>query len=811
MLYSKRGSDMDGGTKEVMSETASLKPLGAWALIFGVLLPGATVLIELASRMCASTFFDPMPTWMMAALVAAVPVANLILWRALQEERDVPTWTLRLFGGAFLVSLIFMLVMLPLYPISVIAIIIYGLGLLPFAPLFAMIITARGLNRLADRQEGVWRQARFGMLIGAGVLLVADLPVSATRLAVDWAGKNNGKDQSAVNLMRWFGNETDLLRMSYGASGNGGGLSSMLLLGNWSSNIWGEGVIDDTVTARQLYFRTTGKAYNGVRAPRGARGEGTWFGRGDDDQGGSSVGGKLDTLSLASSRIDGSISTEDNLAYAEWTTEIANADDRPGEARFTMALPEGAVASRATLWINGEPREASIAGRAETRAAYSQVVSRQRDPLLVTTTGSGRLLVQAFPVPAKGTMKFRIGYSAPLAIARDGSRSLAMPAIVEENFDIDPAQKHAVWFEGGGLSAQPGWTPKRLANGVMRLQAVIDDGTLRTERPRIVTPAIRMVSTRTGTIKGDAGTPAVSVAQIIEPVDAPKPGELAILLDGSITNARAGEALANALDAITPGTPVSLSVAAEAPASVPSAPWSPAQRARFVRALDSVNFAGGVDNIPALTQLLGTVADPSATLLWIHGPQPADFPQTTMQLNQFMDRDGAHLPRLIRYQAEPGRAYTLAENAWFETARMVSPSGNQGVDLKALFADITRPGQRWQVSRAQTTNTGVGSPHIVRLWGGGTLAANSPYREEGRTKAIALAHQLNIITPVSGAVVLESNEDYKRNGLPVPSADKVPSVPEPHEWALILIVVGYGLYALRRRWRTSARAGVAFA
>jgi hypothetical protein len=787
------------------------KPLGAWALLLGVFLPGITVLIELASRMCASTFFDPMPTWLMAFLVGLVPAVNLILWLALKKEREVPVWTLRLLGGAFLVSLVFMLVMLPLYPISLIAIIYFGLGLLPFAPLFAVIVTTVGLNRVADRQTNVWHHARVGMLMGAGLLLLADLPVSATRLAVDMASRNSGDDQSAVTLMRWVGNENDLLRMAYGASGNGGGLSSMLLLGNWTSNIWGRGIIDETVTARRLYFRATGKAFNAEPTPRGAGSRGTFFNRGDNDQGRSSVGGRVDTLSLASSRIDGSISTEDNLAYAEWTSEIANADNVAGEARFTMALPEGAVASRATLWINGEPREASIAGRAETRAAYSEIVERQRDPLLVTTTGSGRLLVQAFPVPAKGKMKIRVGFSAPLAIARDGSRSLAMPAIVEENFNIRPSQEHAVWFEGDGLREQSGWNATPLPKGTMKLQASIADDQLRTVRPRIVVSAITIGSTRTGQIDGAKGSAPISAVQTITTADTPKLAELAILLDGSVSNKRSGVALANALEGIAPGTPVSLLVASERPFSVPAAPWSPAHKTRIERAIESVNFAGGVDNIPALTTLLEKLPQSAATLLWVHSAQSTDFDDSTARLTQHLERSGAVLPALIRYQSTPGRAFTLQDQPWFDTARMVAPSGDIRNDLTILLSDLTRPGKRWQVIRGEATGAGTGSPHIVRLWAANKLAAGGPYRDDARAEAIALAHQLNIITPVSGAVVLETEDDYKRNGLPVPSTDKVPSVPEPHEWALIAMVIFMVGYVLRRRRRNPFARPIKFA
>jgi hypothetical protein len=59
--------------------------------------------------------------------------------------------------------------------------------------------------------------------------------------------------------------------------------------------------------------------------------------------------------------------------------------------------------------------------------------------------------------------------------------------------------------------------------------------------------------------------------------------------------------------------------------------------------------------------------------------------------------------------------------------------------------------------------------------------------EANRAAAVALASRYQLVTPVSGAVVLETQQRYDESQLTPVSQASVPTVPEPHEWALILI------------------------
>ena len=58
-----------------------------------------------------------------------------------------------------------------------------------------------------------------------------------------------------------------------------------------------------------------------------------------------------------------------------------------------------------------------------------------------------------------------------------------------------------------------------------------------------------------------------------------------------------------------------------------------------------------------------------------------------------------------------------------------------------------------------------------------------------RPEAIKLAAMYHIITPVSGAVVLETARQYQANSLTPVDRDSVPTIPEPEAWALLIIAL----------------------
>ena len=71
-----------------------------------------------------------------------------------------------------------------------------------------------------------------------------------------------------------------------------------------------------------------------------------------------------------------------------------------------------------------------------------------------------------------------------------------------------------------------------------------------------------------------------------------------------------------------------------------------------------------------------------------------------------------------------------------------------------------------------------------------------------RSAAVALASRYRLVTPVSGAVVLETQQQYDESRLTPVSSATVPTVPEPHEWALMLIACAALLWMVWRHRRT---------
>jgi len=781
-----------------MKEDRVKKP--GWVLfVLGVIYPAAVIAFEIFSNMCAETFFDPIPTVWHTLLVLCVPLANLLLWLQLRNEQFESINRLSFFAAISLgISGFYALVFLPLTPVAVFAILMFGMGLLALAPVVSFIVICKLYSRL-NKHYQLKSSYRSYFWRGIGVALLAlvllDVPAAVTHIGIKWAASDSQEEsRRGVRWLRALGDEELLLRQCFDntrrATGPLSFAAALITQGEMSV---------PASSVRDIFYRVTGESFNMRDLPYSG---GNW-GRGfnnfqfDRDQGGAVVGNRLKGLDLVSSRIDGSIDSDSAVAYLEWVLEFRNSSRMPREARLQIALPPEAVVSRATLWVNGEEREAAFAGRSQTRQAYQSVVRRQQDPLLVTTQGTDRILAQAFPIgPEGGTIKFRIGITAPLHMPTPDQAQLVLPAIVDRNFNITGNLKHSLWVEGKHQlkTSLDTAQSEKVNSALYRITADVRD--LDLSNPRIRITSERNAEAIQTWFEGNNN----SVVQTIVEQQRDVADALLIVLDGSVKVAEHVDQIIESLKTIPSGSPVGLIISGENELSIPIAKWSPTHKQTVIEAIRTVEFTGGQDNAQALAKAFGELEQyDSGHVLWIHTPQPVVFKNSVAKLEQAANRL-TQLPEVALYSLQLGPNRLMDESSWAWQANTVARLGEQ--DLKRYYQRIFAGDLEYVVQRSEglpNSNLTKGSEHILRLWAKEQIALLLEENSKDHLKgAIAIAAEHQLVTPVSGAVVLESEAQYEDNDLSPVDPNSVPTIPEPHQWMLAIIVVVLMIWFLLR-------------
>ena len=770
-------------------------------LLFGVLLPLGTLCFEFFTGACAGLLFDPIPGIAHLVLVALVPLINLATWVAvLREDLRWQTWLGWANGFAIGVALVYALLFLPVTPFAVIGILYLGFGFLPLTPLLALVcalLLRRRLRRAGGAGlaplPGLWR----GLAVGVGALALLTLPMLITKAGLELACSDSvAESLRGIRWLRDWGRNEELLRACYGRAGRAGELYA-----------WGRRVSPEA--ARGIYYRVNGRPFNSVPPPKLYAGRGRWnimeeeF-TWDDEQGGSSVGGRLRGLSLVSSRQDAAVDPAAALGYVEWTLEFKNDSRLQREARAQIWLPRGGVVSRLTLWIDDEAREAAFGGRSQVKGAYQAVVQKRRDPVLVTTCGPDRVLLQCFPVPpGGGRMKVRLGMTAPLALTAADTGYLRWPCFIERNFTIPNQVQHSLWAQ----------SPLPIETAGRKLSASLDKGGGHSLRGQLrdvdlAAPANAICVrrppelTRAWTRDTREGQGQL-IRQTIVVKPAARPDRVVLVLDGTQETEAYWPALGAALGRFPADIEFALLLARDGcEEMVPLQKGAANVAGRLQHG--SLHHAGGHDNVPALVRAWEVAsAAKTAAILWVHGPQPVLF-DSTEGLRQRLERGGSS-PALLEIQTEPGPNRVLEKLDGLKPVRSILQLGDLGDDLGRVFAAWSTHASVLTIVRERVESGSVGdqsqgtetSMHLARLWAAEEVSRLAEARQFADATRLAARYQL--VTPFSGAVVLETQAQYASAGLqPVPP-ESVPTVPEPS--AAILWLIGFALLVpvLRRR------------
>ncbi len=744
--------------------------------LFGIILPAFALGFEIATGLSNEIYLNPIPNLLYVLLVGMVPaIIALNLYRCIRRAPLGP-WDFHLNSFCITISLAYALLYLPITPFAALGIIAYGMGLLPLAPLISLIAAYRirkeMKRQLAPTTSITWRHFSAGFAIALALLFIPTIPTVLTNHAMTRYARADADAQvSTIQFLRTFGSDRVLLKACYGNSG-----PSFFGIGNHTSL--------DRELARKLFYRVTGESFNSHRIDSNTffpvRGDSR-----DSDLGGEHVGQRIEELTLEESRLDGILKPEFGSGYVEWTMVFRNDHRwRQQEARMLISMPTGGVASRVTLWVNGEPREAAFGTKAKVRAAYQNVAVRQnRDPILVNWAGPDLLLAQCFPIPSDGgTMKVRIGISFPLESNGADHMQYRYPCIVAENFNMPDTLQHSVWYEEAVDTTTISHPAVELSNEQ-----------LQTQYNRTQSKPSRLQTKFTSALPHDDATAMNLLAKL--PTQRTQQQPDAVVIDGSHTMADHAPAIAHWLT--TTQGPLHLYFAGDelhdfqgtGPAC---AEWLLQQK-----------FAGGQDNVPALTEAIrglqtsATQAAPK-TIYWFSGPQPIQL-SGTERIRQLFER--RPLPIKI-----VGCLTSRDYNALYELAPLAYS------DTLHLSEDglLTYPVIRYEALEA-TLPGPEGSSHPYRIWLANrirTLAA-ATYANQAhlgpaqfKTKITQLANQAAnayLVTQLSGAVVLETDQQYKDNDLEAGDPNRTPTVPEAKHYALILGLASLFCIAARRR------------
>jgi hypothetical protein len=776
-------------------------------LVGGVLLPIAAVGFESATHMCAGMFFDPLPTPWHVAWIATIPVVSA--WTQWFAPRSGPARRrLALLNGfACIAAAYYTLLFLPLLPMAAIGIAMMGIGLLGFAPLFALIATLVARRMLQPRDtsgSSRWRPGfGHGALAGLAVLAAMWIP----SLLGDWAidGLN---DESAARrakslwTLRHLVPESTLLERCYPNRPSEFGEGSAL--GERSR-------AERLQQARSAFWLATGESFSARPPPatathrRAASGPFGFSGE-DAERGGVEVGGRVEQLALQGSRLDGLCDADALCGYLEWTLVFRNQGTLPAEARCEILLPSQATVSRLTLWIDGEPREAAFAPTAQVRAAYQNVVQVQRrDPALITPCGPDRVRLQCFPVPAGGEMQVRIGISTPLQLVDAARASFELPRLMDRNFDLPEDLPRALWLRAprslalaGESASVRGADAERYQWSGERIEAAC------TERAH---PIVLERDPQALHVWAPSGSPEGPEC-LLQSTQATRERaqRLVIVVDGSVALDACRDEIAAALRVLPQSLELGLIAALDEPVVLLEPGAHTAEQ--VADAFERIEFAGGRECAPALVAALERTHQ-GGSVLWLHGPQPWIASEPT-RLQQLCEREDAGA-RLWSVALAPGRQRLYERLPRWYGLRRLERVGTLAEDLARFASRCAGLGEVWDVKRVlcepqalPADARGPASPHVTKLALRERIETLYAGHSAQRSEAQRLAYEHALVTSCSGAVVLERAQQYQANGLTPVDPDQAPSVPEP----ATLVLAWLGIAALLAS-RLRARSAVA--
>ncbi len=464
--------------------------------------------------------------------------------------------------------------------------------------------------------------------------------------------------------------------------------------------------------------------------------------------------------------------TEKVLTVAQ--TRVGNSNrTTTQEALYTFFLPNGGAITSLSLWIDGVEQPGVLTTRSKAKEAYNTIVGRERrDPAVVFWQEGNQARVRVFPVTREMPRTFKIGVTAPLRLENQ--------TLVYDNVSFDgpsalmATERDSVYFEGQAVFADsPIFFKNKQDNGRTSLTF---EGAYRHSWSVVckAPPMARSVFSFDG--KTYMARPWIVQTEPFQPAS------IYVDLNAAWTQAEWSQirAFAQVYPMLVPSAEGFTKVTEE----------NAAQLFRQARALRFSLFPFHKIMHPETALVLTKSGDST--------PLPSDLDGSAFG-DSLKNRNGSATLRVFHLGIETElNAYLRALR---ERRDVFCISGDVETLKKYIQTNtyvknpegpnqIALPEAGVLIAQKDTVLNGHAPDHLFRLFAYNTVLRELRGRTPDEPSHLAiLAEQANVVTPITSLITLESKADYERFNIQktegLNTLGNAGSVPEPHEWALI--------------------------
>jgi XrtN system VIT domain protein len=497
------------------------------------------------------------------------------------------------------------------------------------------------------------------------------------------------------------------------------------------------------------------------------------------------------TTSYIVSDVD--IYTDLRIAYTEQYLNVRNNSFRGGwrgnteEGIYTFYLPEGSVVTSLSLWINGNEEKGILTSKQKATNAYKTIVGvEQRDPSVIHWQEGNTVTVRVFPCTTVEERKFKIGITSPL---QEENGEIIYKNIVFDGPSPDAAREtRRIRFIGTAKNASPGNNFKIDKNG---------DYVAEQKYNSDFQVAFKAMPLASNYFTFDGFT--YSLAPYIPQHQSVTLNEIFLDINSSWTSDEL-----NDMETLLENHTLFV-YSEEKPVQLDQANWDDITNEMMKQNFSLFPFHQIKDPEHSLVVTKGNV--------W--SPHLSDFADSKFaeNVNHFFSKEN----KIKVFNLEGGsstyinsfkelRGLEFAKGTTSEVLKMISEKSFPKSDESE--EQIIINDSKLIISKTKCDNVppvNNAPDHLARLF-----AYNNIMRKAGahyfshdfiNQDLVNEAAKAYVVSPVSSLIVLETNEDYKRfdiedteNSLHNAAKQSSGAVPEPHEWALIILFALFILY-----------------